>query len=100
MMTEEEWKEWKQMVKDSEKRINVDMQMCRTSYIQDRLILAAYRELKSRREDEEWLKEEHLRNVCWDAESGQFEAAWYVDDGVYFRTGLTIHAAITAARGK
>jgi hypothetical protein len=92
MMTEEEWKAVEQRMRILQACCGPDSMLSD----QERIELAAHRELKSRREDEEWLKV-YLIQMFYDDE-------WNIEhigaDGSEYANGPTIHAAIEQARGK
>ena len=94
-MKEEEWKAFETWAEKAEVHKNSPL----WRQADDSLFLAAYKELKERREDEEWLKENDAvvaincgperhprdRRVLWPASNGEYSQ--------------TIHAAVLAARG-
>jgi len=99
-MTEEEWKGIEDLVS------KIHSGKCRCGMAAQSCLLAAFAELKERREDEEWLKV----NGClaymdegggWSIDKGELVGG--EDDTIWnciVLNASTIHAAITAARGK
>jgi hypothetical protein len=98
MMTEEEWKAF-----EKHRENIVDPQPDQTKFYHS--VLLAHKELKERREDEEWLKS-YLISLFHDDEwnleyiSGTpTNKPGVLNDSAY-ATGPTLHAAVSAARGK
>jgi hypothetical protein len=90
-MTEEEWKDFERAAESRD-----DPRIVLVSKY-DLAILAAYRELKERREDEEWLKGEPER-LFWTGLDEMFYIGWCDSDKDQRGPFPTIHAAVTAAR--
>ncbi len=93
MMTDQEWKELSEIAEDWQR--NIDAWVHRDSRVTS-LFLAAYRELKDRREDEEWLKRYNCTiGFGWDGVFvQQFVGGRNGNEG----QGPTLHAAVTAAK--
>ena len=102
MMTEEEWKVFEDVAGWLAPKVG-----CGGSFEFPRkdgeAILAAYRELKERREDEEWLHKNHAAfgYARPDTTFAPGRLHLKVGDTYHaFPEGTSLHAAITAARGK
>jgi hypothetical protein len=108
-MTEEEWKAFEELAVVSDevihpKRLGVATYTFGTRN-QFLAILAAYRELKERREDEEWLREKVVSDEIasidfyYSPKSGVIFSVNMMDFDKTSHEGPTIHAAILASRG-
>ena len=94
-MTEEEWKAFEAHLESI-----VDPQPDQTKFYHS--VLLAYKELKERREDEEWLHKNHaaLGYAKPDTTFAPGRLHLKVGDTYHaFPEGTTLHAAILAARG-
>jgi hypothetical protein len=87
MMTEEEWEELEDLVG----KINSGKYKC--GMAAQSCLLAAYKELKERREDEEWLMKRELTTYTGP------RYVTLINEDRSMHGGPTIHAAILAARG-
>jgi len=97
MMTKTEWKDFERVEHLADAVDNhgvgfgnppMDDQMART-------ILAAYRELKERREDEEWLKKHYADLIYRNDGAVSLHAAGIIGRAI----GPTLHDAVDVARG-
>src|SRR3990172_1365509 len=91
-MNEEEWKAFEAHLESI-----VDPQPDQTKFYHS--VLLAHKELKERREDEEWLKETGIHVSV--TKSGVIGGGRCIHDcRNQWRYGPTLHAAITAAQGE
>jgi hypothetical protein len=92
MMTEEEWRDFEKSFQYA-KGMEGDQSLC----ISPKSIVSAYRELKVRREDEEWLKRYNCTvGFGWD---GAFVQQYVGGREGKEGKGPTLHAAVAAAKG-
>jgi hypothetical protein len=92
MMTEEEWNNFEKVCES-----RLDPRVTQLSKY-DNAIIAAYLELKERREDEEWMKRTRIHVTVTEFET---PSGGRCLNGCMNRwvAAPTIHAAVTAARG-
>lgn len=93
-MTDEEWKELSEIAENWKKNIGTDVHRSSRTTL---LFLAAYRELKQRREDEDWFRGE-IERMIYVGLNGKFYIGKVDNVGNEFGPFDSIQSAIQAAK--